>query len=237
MFRLLCLSFIFVVFGAGHLAFSQVKPTESLPTIVSAPPFAISSEDEESGIHGVMKVAVEIDKGGNVTRASVYVGPSWPCSEDFDKRVNLMMRDAEKSVLGYKFSPAVKNGIPVESRIGLTIQVGKAAREKLPVNPPSNTNGAKDPNSINGGVLNGKAISLPRPAYPAQARAERASGAVSVQVLISEEGKILSAQAVDGSPLLQFAARASACGARFSPTLLEGKPVKVSGVIVYNFVP
>jgi protein TonB len=93
------------------------------------------------------------------------------------------------------------------------------------------------PKTISGGVLNGKAISLPKPTYPAAARAVRASGAVQVQVLIDETGKVVSASAAGGHPLLQAAAVAAARGARFSPTLLSGQPVKVSGIITYNFVP
>jgi periplasmic protein TonB len=93
------------------------------------------------------------------------------------------------------------------------------------------------PKTVSGGVLNGKATSLPKPAYPPAAKAVRASGAVSVQVLISESGSVVSASAVSGHPLLRAAAVAAARGARFSPTLLSGQPVKVSGVITYNFVP
>jgi protein TonB len=78
---------------------------------------------------------------------------------------------------------------------------------------------------------------LPKPAYPAAAKAVRASGSVSVQVLISESGSVISASAVSGHPLLRAAAVSAARGARFSPTLLSGQPVKVSGVITYNFVP
>lgn len=91
------------------------------------------------------------------------------------------------------------------------------------------------PKTVSGGVLNGKATSLPKPAYPAAAKAVRASGAVSVQVLISESGSVISANAVSGHPLLRAAAEGAARGARFSPTLLSGQPVKVSGVITYNF--
>lgn len=91
--------------------------------------------------------------------------------------------------------------------------------------------------TVSGGVLNGKAISLPKPPYPPAARAVRASGSVSVQVLISESGSVISASAVSGHPLLRAAAASAARGARFSPTLLTGQPVKVSGVITYNFVP
>ena len=93
------------------------------------------------------------------------------------------------------------------------------------------------PNTVAGGVLNGMATSLPRPSYPAAARAVQASGAVSVQVLIDESGRVVSATAVSGHPLLRGASESAALNARFSPTLLNGVPVKVSGVITYNFVP
>lgn len=89
---------------------------------------------------------------------------------------------------------------------------------------------------ISGGVLNGKAISLPKPTYPAIARAAHASGTVTVQVLIDENGNVVSAQAVNGHPLLINAAVSAARQAKFSPTKLSGQPVKVTGVIQYNFV-
>ncbi|HEY0364970.1 MAG TPA: TonB family protein [Pyrinomonadaceae bacterium] len=89
---------------------------------------------------------------------------------------------------------------------------------------------------ISGGVLNGKAISLPKPSYPPIARAAHASGTVVVQVLIDENGSVVSAHAVSGHPLLQGAAVGAARQARFSPTKLSGQPVKVTGVIQYNFV-
>jgi TonB family protein len=89
---------------------------------------------------------------------------------------------------------------------------------------------------ISGGVLNGKAISLPKPEYPAAARAAKASGTVSVQVVIDEYGTVISANAVSGHPLLQQASINAAFQARFSPTSLMGEPVKVTGMIVYNFV-
>ena len=90
--------------------------------------------------------------------------------------------------------------------------------------------------SLSGGILNGRAKLLPKPPYPRAAGAVRASGAVSIQVLIDEEGKVFSAVPVAGHPLLRSAARLAACQAEFSPTKLSGNPVKVSGIITYNFV-
>lgn len=88
---------------------------------------------------------------------------------------------------------------------------------------------------VSGGVLNGKAISLPKPPYPQIARTARASGTVSVQVMIDENGNVVSASAVSGHPLLRAAAVQAARQAKFTPTKLSGQPVKVSGVINYNF--
>ncbi len=89
---------------------------------------------------------------------------------------------------------------------------------------------------ISGGVLNGKAIVLPKPDYPAEAQAAGASGTVVVQVTIDESGMVISARAISGHPALRQAATNAANQARFSPTSLMGEPVKVSGVITYNFV-
>ncbi len=89
---------------------------------------------------------------------------------------------------------------------------------------------------ISGGVLNGRALYLPKPDYPPEAQSAKASGTVVVQVTIDEQGGVLSAHAVSGHPLLQAAAVAAAREARFSPTTLMGEPVKVTGVITYNFV-
>jgi protein TonB len=88
---------------------------------------------------------------------------------------------------------------------------------------------------ISGGVLNGKALVLPKPDYPQAARSARAAGVVTVEVVINEAGKVIAAKATSGPVLLRQAAAQAAQGARFSPTLLSGQPVKISGEINYNF--
>jgi periplasmic protein TonB len=85
-------------------------------------------------------------------------------------------------------------------------------------------------------LKNGSLISKPQPVYPPIAKAARAQGVVTVQVLVGEDGKVIAAQAASGHPLLQAASVAAARQALFTPTLLDGKPVKVSGIITYNFV-
>jgi protein TonB len=90
---------------------------------------------------------------------------------------------------------------------------------------------------VSTGVLKSNALSIPKPGYPPLARQIRIQGSISVQVLIDEHGKVVSAKALPGGhQILVNAAETAAMQARFSPTLLSGQPVKVSGVIIYNFV-
>jgi len=85
-------------------------------------------------------------------------------------------------------------------------------------------------------IINSEAISLPKPPYPQMAKQLHIQGTVSVQVLIDETGKVVSAKAISGSPFLASEAQKAAYQARFSPTFLGDQPVKVSGVITYNFL-
>ncbi|HKG46798.1 MAG TPA: TonB family protein [Pyrinomonadaceae bacterium] len=86
-------------------------------------------------------------------------------------------------------------------------------------------------------ILNGRAVSLAKPDYPAAARDMRLSGSVIVHVKIDEQGKVTSAKdACQGLPYLSESSVKAALKSRFSPTKLSGVPVKVKGVIRYNFV-
>jgi len=107
-----------------------------------------------------------------------------------------------------------------------------------PPPPPAATPKPEVPKmlKVSQGVLVSKIISLPKPNYPPIAKQLRLQGSVSIQVLIDESGNVVSAKALSGHQLLVRAAEAAAIQARFSPTLLSNQPVKVSGVITYNFV-
>jgi len=166
-----------------------------------------------------------------------------------------LIADVSRTELVPKEVSAKASDIPPVRR-GVTTVVGtESSNAAAPISGPGNGTGivaaptkvniADEPPPppppvqhapISGGVLNGKAISLPKPAYPAIARTAHASGTVVVQVVIDENGNVISAHAVSGHPLLQAVAVAAARGARFSPTKLSGQPVKVTGVITYNFV-
>ncbi|HKC64263.1 MAG TPA: TonB family protein, partial [Pyrinomonadaceae bacterium] len=133
-----------------------------------------------------------------------------------------------------KTNVAGSSGLNMSANIVSNNQTVKVDEE-----PPTMTATARAPKPqlrpVSSGVLNGKAVSLPKPIYPPSARNARVSGMVTVEVVIDESGKVISAKAIDGHQFLREAAEQAARGARFSPTVLSGQPMKVSGQITYNF--
>ena len=187
-----------------------------------------SEEAKAAGLDGTVFVDVVIDEAGEVISAVANTEPrKMRGSGNNPDEVEIPLADpilrdaAEQAALKAKFSPTFVSRQPV--RVSGTL-IYKFAR----------TNAVSK--SISGGVLNGKATSFPSPVYPAAALAVRAQGAVSVQIVIDENGEVISAAAMSGHPLLRSAAVEAAKGASFAPTLLSGQPVRVSGVLVYNFV-
>ncbi|HKX32769.1 MAG TPA: energy transducer TonB [Blastocatellia bacterium] len=102
--------------------------------------------------------------------------------------------------------------------------------------PPTPTPEVKQgPNKVSEGVLQGKAIRKVMPPYPPIAKAAHVSGQVQVLVLISEDGRVIEARSINGHPLLRPAAESSARQWIFSPTLLSQVPVKVQGLLTFDF--
>lgn len=141
------------------------------------------------------------------------------------------------SRMGYEtagVNPPFSNSKPANfaaNAMNKPTDMGKPTPTTMATSTPSANGGQK----ISGGVLNEKAISLPAPPYPPAARAVRAAGTVTVQVLVDENGLVVSANATSGHPLLRAAAEQAARAAKFEPARLGDKPVRFSGVIKYEF--
>jgi TonB family protein len=185
-----------------------------------------------SGVGGVVGVSVIIDESGTVVSAEAdlsdqRVRKTEDGSTTEPIPLDPMLREAaENAARQALFSPTLLNNAPVRIK-------GKIIYNFVSGDTQDTTAGK----SIAGGVLNGRASSLPPPAYPAAAKAVGAQGSVSVQITLDEEGNVVSAVAVSGHPLLRAASEKAALDAKFAPTLLSGQPVKVSGVLTYYFVP
>lgn len=208
----------------------------------------------KAGIGGTVAVPVTVAPDGSLSAIGEPSGPYPVCPAVKDGKILLLRQKATEAARKTKFTNS--SARPIEGRLNYTFQreepkgnggsyrvVGEYAKAE----PERSDTGAKvymgeattadSDDRVSGGLLNGKAASLTRPPYPPAARAVRASGTVQVQVLISEDGTMFSAEAISGHPLLRANAEKAACSSRFMPTLLSGQPVKISGIITYNFVP
>lgn len=229
--------FAFVVYSTGVAA--QETPPKVVRggvlngKAVSMPKPEYPEAARLSGIGGAVGVNVTIDESGKVISAE---------ADPFDQRERkaedgtkldsvpidpTISEAAVKAALQVRFSPTLLSGQPVKitGKIIYNFDPNAAIR-----------NDQAGTRTVSGGIVNGKATYLAKPAYPEAARAVNAQGTVSVQITIDEDGIVLSATAVSGHPLLRAASEAAAREAKFLPTLLSGQPVKVSGVLTYNFV-
>ncbi|MBX3291284.1 MAG: energy transducer TonB [Acidobacteria bacterium] len=88
---------------------------------------------------------------------------------------------------------------------------------------------------ISFGVLNTKAVHLPKPTFPETARRARVSGVVQIQVVIDPRGCVNDAKAISGHPLLIPASIDAAKRSSFVPITFSGTPIWFYGYITYNF--
>lgn len=117
-------------------------------------------------------------------------------------------------------------------------EVPEAQEQKKPAQPQPQVNSTTPPQAqapITGGVLNSRAIEMPKPDYPEAAKQAGIHGLVKVEVTINEEGMVIAAEATDGPKELREAAVEAAKKARFAPVLLHGARIKVNGVLTYKF--
>ena len=188
-----------------------------------------------------IQVFVRVSATGQAFDAVAFIGKL--CNGDpspVDEQLQNVLLDAARQTAFY---PAHNEGQPIGGAYILKFKI--PTNEKLGPAKPAKTDGKPPPAPApesstagpHGGVVNGHAISLPKPKYPPLAHVLHVAGPVSVQVIIDEQGDIVAAYPVTGHPLLFEATADAACQAKFSPTLLSGHPVKVSGVVTYNFVP
>jgi TonB family protein len=131
-------------------------------------------------------------------------------------------RVARRSRVGFARTalPTLAQRMEIESRAATTAATAESAPKQI---------------RVSGGVLQGSALKKVNPAYPVAAKAARASGAVQVQITVNEKGEVIEASIVSGHPLLRDASLEAARQWQFKPTELGGAPVKVQGVLTFNF--
>jgi protein TonB len=226
--------------GSGELDISSLVAPVALPEEAPPPPDVPDVKPQEKQVSNATEATV---KEKVATMEQTTTPPKDVVGKKDVVGLDKSIADRVKEGTSNKLSPLAARSNDGDSTGGGLSQATKPAAvdddepkvEVKKATPPPTPKPA--PKIVSGGVVNGKATNLVKPPYPAAARAVRADGAVNVQVTIDESGNVISASAVSGHPLLRAAAVAAARSSKFSPTMLSGQAVKVTGVIVYNFVP
>lgn len=182
----------------------------------------------------IVRVKVLVDEYGNVASADLVTEPFSDHQQGDDGNPVTTVPEAVSPILeeaclnaakAAKFSPTLLSGKPV--KISGIIIYNFAYLEETHASrliPLAE-------NTLNQNVTSQLPVE-----YPAAALAVRAEGIVTVSVTINEEGNVISAEAVSGHPLLRAAAVRSARKLRFTPTILQGEPYKVTGMLKFNFI-
>lgn len=93
----------------------------------------------------------------------------------------------------------------------------------------------KDGSPMAVGSLVPFATSQAKPVYPPQAKIMRASGVVTVEVMIDESGGVAEVQKMSGPMTLQAAAKDAIRKWKFKPFVRDGQPVRATGFVNFSF--
>lgn len=84
-------------------------------------------------------------------------------------------------------------------------------------------------------VLRNKAIKKIQPTYSAELKKAKISGVVQVRVMISEQGQVIEAEALNGPEQLRDTSVLAAKQWIFKPFVVGGYPVKVNSALTFEF--
>jgi TonB family protein len=231
---ILILAIIVVVLGAGIGAALYFGYRYTEKALKSSEPYTIAVKALKEDPH----VKEEL---GEINDTGFPIGAFSSDANGTGKAAFVMSVQGSRSSGQYQVALIRNNSIwrleqaSVKTATGVTIHlVTSRVLTVYSTNDNGNTNGNKD-NLASGAILNDKATSLPQPVYPSIAKQAHASGTVIVQVTVNEQGKVVSAVAISGHPLLQASAVAAARQATFDPRKVGRTAVKFSGIIKYEF--
>jgi len=205
--------------------------------LISSPPFTLSDAATAAQIEGNLKLDLMVDKTGRVKSVRMWSLPAWPCDTNPKKEIREVLDAVRENVLAASFSPAIKNGKPHDSVMRMTFVVGKTYRNIVTQTGIAGvaTLEGVPPRFIEKGSLNGRATYLPKPDFSNATWRNAVYHSITMQILIDEKGKVISAGILFGDESLSPPVRAAACSAKFTPFLIQGQPVQVSGIIEYTF--
>ncbi|MET0622789.1 MAG: energy transducer TonB [Pyrinomonadaceae bacterium] len=245
---------LLAVTGVGSIYAYNVSldydPDYELVALLRFPPAPAASEQPRREQQRAAASPSRVNQVATRTEISVHT----PYHAERIASANTPEVDPRQAVViaAFNSNPPESGGVPVGPRNGgslhgtgtpggpaVTEPAGAGAPPPMPTPMPKPSPTPRQSGgtiSLTSTIISSKVIDKPAPPYPPIAKAAGISGAVAVQILVDEQGRVVSAKATSGNPLLQAAAVQAAYKARFTATVLGGQPVKVTGSITYNFV-
>ncbi|MFY9223693.1 MAG: energy transducer TonB [Blastocatellia bacterium] len=177
---------------------------------------------KEQNVEGDVIVQITIDEEGKVSNARAMSGHE------------LLVDAAVEAAKQWTFKPTKLNDhdVKVSGILTFRFKLGSLAATTTSLGESQT-----DENIIkrSEGVIRGLATNRVSPEYPRAAKEQNVEGDVTVQIIINEEGKVVSAKATSGHELLQDVSVTAAKGWTFKPFELEGKPTRVSANLSFRF--
>ena len=93
----------------------------------------------------------------------------------------------------------------------------------------------KNKNLVQSGLMAGTLTIGPTPPYSQEAKNGGISGPVVLKITLDENGQLGSINVLSGHPILSGPAELAARRSTYAPAKLEGMPVKITGLLIYNF--
>jgi TonB family protein len=220
--------------GGEHYAAQTARALDGMARLATSIGDAVSLHERALKL----KEKAEGPQGAGVASTLFQLGHLYEMLDDYGRAEESFERVVE-------IRERTKAGVADDAAVAL-LRLGCLSKKRGKQDEPAELNRRageilKDAGSggrriVEGGVLNGKVVSKPAPSYPAEARNARAEGKVDVHILVGEAGDVLAACGEGNHRSLEAASERAAYAARFTPTTVGGKPVKVRGVITYNYV-
>jgi len=195
--------------------------------------FRLSPTAIAAGIDGKMQIGLTVNIDGSASDLRMYGGPMWPCGTNPKGELENVRRAVKQYVISMKFEPATKNGKPKASDVQITFLLTDLFRDA--------NNFAQIEENLKKGIIpplvEVNDITKYADSVPTQLMGTRGSISASLsemQILVDENGNVVSAGGFHTSPRDLLEARDLACTAKFKPLTLGKKPVKMSGTIMYG---
>ena len=190
-----------------------------------------------AALNGNLNGDLNANANANANLKTPTPTPTRTPSPTSEENFNAANGNANTAVVNANVNRSINtnNNLPPPPSVTATPTVRPLTTPTVPrPSPPANQTPAN--RAVNAGILNSRAVNLPKPVYPSSARLLHAEGQVAVQVAVDETGNVTAAKATSGNPLLRSSAETAARQTKFNPMRVNNQIVPVNGILLYNFV-